>query len=489
MPQDVFQIAFEHHRAGRLRQAEALYRESVAADPAHADALHWLGVLLHQAGQRDEAIAMLQRAADLRPRDAAVQHNLGQACFAAGQSGDAIAALERAVELEPNRAESLVALAHTRLAQRHDGDADTAIHLFQRARAAGLDSADLHYDLGVALLAARRADEAIESFRAAVQKHRDHAWAYHHMALAHRLNGEVKEVRKCLIKALEIDPDLAAAWFALGMVDGEAGNHAQADASFRKAARAKQKADAARAPATVAELEKRITSDESAERLHHVLANATGLLTPSHVRAGDIATLFDKYAAGFDDHLINKLGYRVPQLIAEAVREATPILKSLDVLDLGCGTGLCGLLLRWKASKLHGVDLSPAMIEQARTRGVYDYLEVGDLVEALRRHERAFDLLTAADVLNYVGDLAPVMDAATKALRSGGLFVFTVEALGEGERFELNRRSHRYAHAERYVKHVASIHGFVMRSMEQVAIRMEAGRPVSGFLVVLEFPE
>src|SRR5690349_5764092 len=114
MPQDSLQIALEHHRAGRLTRAESDYRAILAADPEHADALHWLGVLLFQAGQVAESIDLLERAARERTEDAAFVHNLAQAYLAARRDDDAVAA-------------------------------------FEHAREHGGDTADLHYGLGVAL--------------------------------------------------------------------------------------------------------------------------------------------------------------------------------------------------------------------------------------------------------------------------------------------------------------------------------------------------
>jgi predicted TPR repeat methyltransferase/Tfp pilus assembly protein PilF len=533
MPQDTLQIALEHHRAGRLRQAEAGYRELLRQDANHADALHWLGVLLHQAGLSEQAVASLERAAALRPRDAAFQHNHGQAYFGAGRPGEAVAPLERAAALEPGRAETLVALGLAHLSRRPDPNPAAAVSALRRAREAGLDTASLHHDLGVAELAAGKADDAIASLRAAVAKDPSCASAHHHLALAYRATGEPKEVRKSLIKALEIDPDRARAWYALGVLDAEAGNPAQAAGSFRKAVRvspgyaaayealgdALKKAGregearqafrmggrvasgqfmpgaaeasnerAATQPGSVAEYEQRITPQGSVEQLRYALSALTGLLAPTRLPSEQVSRLFDDYADRFDTHLQEKLGYRVPERLAEAVAEARQgDGRLMDVFDLGCGTGLCGPLLRPMAATLRGVDLSPAMVEKARARGVYDALELGDLVDALKTHSRAFDLLTAADVLIYVGDLAPVMEAAAAALRPGGLFVFSVEAAG-GDRFHLQHAVRRYAHSKPYVEHIAAICGFQQRSIEPLLVRLERGQPVPGYMVVLGLP-
>jgi predicted TPR repeat methyltransferase len=465
MPHDPLQIALEHHRAGRLVRAEAAYRAILAERPDDADTLHWLGVLMLQAGQLDEAVSLLERAVARRPDDPAFLHNLGQA----------------------------------QLAARRDCD---AVDTFTRARAAGVDTADLHFGLGVAQLRGRRVDEAIASFNAALTKDREHAPAYYHLAVAHRARNEPREVRKALNKAIEIDRDYAAAWHALGVLDREAGNVAQAAASFRKAEEVRARArdgggdggDAPAKPQSVAALERRLTPDESMRKLHAVLADAVGLAAAPSLAPEQVSQLFDRYADTFDAHLREKLNYRVPELIAAAVARLRPGAAAgtggLDILDLGCGTGLCGPPLRPLARSLAGVDLSAAMIEKARERGVYDRLDVGDLVDALAAApHNSFDLLVAADVLNYIGDLAPVMEAATAALRTGGLFVFTVEAAPAGEtRFQLRPATHRYAHAETYVRHVAAIYGFETRRMGVVTLRNDAGAPVHGYLVALERP-
>ena len=209
------------------------------------------------------------------------------------------------------------------------------------------------------------------------------------------------------------------------------------------------------------------------------------LPAPAQVPSQSVADLFDRYAGTFDEHLRGKLGYRAPELIAAAVEANRTSGAGMDVLDLGCGTGLCGPLLRPMAKTLVGVDLSPGMIDKARERGVYDRLEVGDLIETLRRSPRAYDLLVAADVFVYLGDLAPTFEAAAAALRPGGLLVFTVEAATKGDRYQLQQASRRYAHSQGYLRRLAGMYGFETCSLTGIEARVDAGRPVSGYLAVL----
>jgi predicted TPR repeat methyltransferase len=506
-----------------------------------------MGVLAVQAGRADQAIGFLERAVAASPGDAAYQHNLGQAYLSAGRAGEAVSAFERAAKLVPDRADTLLAWGLAHLSRGAPGDAQAAVFALKQANLAGADSPELHRHSGLAHLAANQADDAVAAFEAALLAMPDDpATLHHHLALAHRHRGDVKAARRHLNKALEIEPRLARAWYALATLDAEAGNaeiavglyrkaikadathaaahsglgraldalgrRAEAMAAYAAAVSATRRASAAAArvaaplPAAVASLERKLTDPKAVER-HHVLAANTNVFSPTTVPANSVAALFDRYAKNFDDHLRGTLRYGVPELIAEAVaRAAAPTapdaaapadadapqapvsLAYADVLDLGCGTGLCGPPLRPLAHRLCGVDLSPNMIDKARERGVYDQLEVGELVDTLRRVPAgSFDALTAADVFNYVGDLGPALEAAAVALRPGGVLAFTVEA-GGGERYHLHQKTLRFTHAEAYVRRVAAIHGFEEAAFDAVALRTQRDVPVTGYLVVLRKP-
>jgi predicted TPR repeat methyltransferase len=526
MPQDLLQIALEHHRAGRLRQAEAGYRAIAGADPDNPDAAHWLGVLSFQAGRVDEAIPLLERAAALRPADPAFQYNLAQACMSCGRFDQAIDALEKAARLDPQRVDTLMMLGRARLNRQAPGDALAAVDTLKRARDLGLNSAEVHHYLGVALLAAKLPDEAVEPLRASLSLKSENATAYHHLAMAYRLKGEHREVRKNLNKALELDPGLARAWYDLATLDANSGNTAVAAGLFRKAVAAKsdfaaawnglgsvllqlgKNEEAARAfeqagrgatgrepvaaegaePATIADLERKLASSD-ALTLHFALASRYPVFTPVTLPRPSLSDLFDRYAPSFDESLVEKLHYRVPEQIAEAVAAARPgtNAKPIDILDLGCGTGLCGRLLRPLAGRLCGVDLSAGMIEKARERGVYDQLDVGELMDVMKRSPRSFDLVIAADVFIYVGDLGEVFEAAAACLRPGGLFIFSVEA-GGGDRYNLTMKIRRYTHSAPYLRRLAAMCGFEELSFAPVVIRMEKNKIVPGYLPVLRYP-
>ena len=203
-------------------------------------------------------------------------------------------------------------------------------------------------------------------------------------------------------------------------------------------------------------------------------------------RASDayLVRTFDDFADTFDS-VLGRLEYRAPQRVCGALLAMLGEAgDQLRVLDAGCGTGLCGPLLRERAHRLTGVDLAPKMIEHARKRGCYDDLEVAELTQFLAAHPGSLDAVVSADTLCYFGDLAPVFEAMRDALESGGCFAFTVEradASGQGD-WTL-APSGRYAHRVGYLKRALGEAGLKIESCVPTVLRLEAGEDVQGYIV------
>ncbi len=192
-----------------------------------------------------------------------------------------------------------------------------------------------------------------------------------------------------------------------------------------------------------------------------------------------IVEYFDSFAPGFDAKLSGVLGYDVPKKLCWMVAEATEPEHKYRALDAGCGTGLCGPLLRPLSWELTGVDLSPKMLEEAAKRGVYDRLVCEELTAFLNRCAGSFDLVVAADVMVYIGNLEPIFFAAAMAIRPGGLFAFSTESC-EGANYKL-QASGRFAHSSEYVRDVAAA-AFPEHACEETTIRLEAGVRLPGNL-------
>lgn len=189
--------------------------------------------------------------------------------------------------------------------------------------------------------------------------------------------------------------------------------------------------------------------------------------------------------------MLGWLDYRAPALVADAVaRLAEGRGPFADVVDLGCGTGLCGPLVRRHCGRLTGVDLSPGMLAQARRRAVYDFLVEGELVAFLRAAAPIrFDLAVSVDTLCYFGALTPVMQALAPALKPGGTMIATVERLADAtdQGYRLGP-SGRYAHDEAYLRSAIIAAGLSLVSAETITLRKELDRAVSGVLFAVANP-
>lgn len=205
------------------------------------------------------------------------------------------------------------------------------------------------------------------------------------------------------------------------------------------------------------------------------VARAEAMRAQPRSDAGYVRHLFDQFAADYDQRMIGQLGYGAPAILRALAGMVMPGRGGLDVLDLGCGTGLAGAAFKDLARRLDGIDLSPTMVGKARARGIYDRLAVGDIEEA----GGEYDLWLAADTLVYLGDLARVFGAAARGLRPGGMFLFTVERK-EGEGFELGPKR-RWRHAESYLRAQAVAGGFEVAGLVECEPRREANVPVRGF--------
>jgi predicted TPR repeat methyltransferase len=277
--------------------------------------------------------------------------------------------------------------------------------------------------------------------------------------------GDLSGAADLLIQALELAPGYASAWFALGELRDRLGDRAGAILAFQRA-RGADPSD--RHGATV--------------HLMRLGARPIGAMPEGYVRA-----LFDGYAPGFDKALTEGLAYRAPELLLRAVQAAHSGLRMKfgSALDLGCGTGLAALPFRSFSDWMVGVDLSAAMLAQARAKGLYDRLvecEATGFLEAEAKIGARYHLVIAADVFMYFDGLAPVLSAAARVLATKGTLVFSVET-PDGDAVSL-RETLRYAHGEAHVRKALAAAGLKTVSLDSASTRTEKGAAVPGLIVV-----
>jgi predicted TPR repeat methyltransferase len=281
--------------------------------------------------------------------------------------------------------------------------------------------------------------------------------------------GDLVGAADILARMVEFAPAFATAWFALGAIRDNLGDRAGAIVAWQTA----RDAD---------------PDDYHGARLQLARLGAddgTPAMTATYVRR-----LFDQQAASFDETLMERLDYRGPEILLEAVRGiAGPRLRVGSMLDLGCGTGLGGAAFRPHVDWLVGVDISPAMIAKACEKGLYDRLAVNDLrcfLDAEVDARALYHLVLAADVFVYVNDLAPVTTAAARVLAPGGFLAFTVEThAGDGV---VMQPTLRYAHAQAHVRAAIADAGLELLRLSHASTRTEKGAAVAGLVVVASKP-
>lgn len=388
------------------------------------------GVQHHQAGRLHEAEQCFAAAWALTPGRASVAINLATTRLALGRPQAVLAVLAPALAAtatltDPADIEALLALQARTLTVLAQPEAALPVldQLLQRRPA----DADLHHRRGLLLGRLDHADDALAAFDT----------------------------------ALRLDATLAPAWTQRGSLLREAGRLADAAQCFRQALA--HGGDAALNRWFLAS----VTGDA---------ADAATQAPPPYVRA-----LFDGYAEGFDRHLVDGLGYDVPQALAALLPAGRQFASALD---LGCGTGLCAPPLQGRVARLTGVDLSPRMLAQARARGGYDALHESELLQWLRRAQPGFDLVLAADVFIYVGELADVFGEVRRVLLPGGLFAFSVEAAADDQPAMLGPQL-RYRHGLDALHALAGSTGFDVQAVQRRTLRHEQQQAIEGLLWVL----
>jgi predicted TPR repeat methyltransferase len=418
-----------------------------------------IAIRLQQNDQWIAAGDIYQQILELCPDNAEAWHYSGVLAHQRGQSADAVTRIEKSLELEPERADWYSNLG---IVLRDRLDLDGAAGAFERAIAIDRDHANAYNNLGVVLRAQERLAEAETAYRTAIRINPDHSDAYTNLGILLNAQKRTHEAVICLCKVITFRPKhpearrlLALAHCTLGQMDKAVGV-----------------------------FEEWLKEEPDHPIAVHMLAACSGRDVPARASDAFIQKTFDSFAASFDSKLA-KLSYRAPSLVA-GMLEASGVqaTKSLDVLDAGCGTGLCGPLIARYAHRLVGVDLSERMLAQARARNVYDELVKGEVTAYLGGAVTTFDVIVSADTLCYFGPLDEVVGAAAAALQPGGQLIFTVEELcGDGPDSGYAISPHgRYQHRRQYVERALAA-SELRAEIESADLRLEAGDPVHGLVV------
>jgi len=379
---------------------------------------HFLaGIAQFETQQYEAALAAFEQAAALAPERASVQFNLGTTLFHLGRHDDAIVALNKSLAADAQQAPAWFTLGLCRLALE---DWPAASQALQRGLALAPEAANIWLTLAQCQLRQNDVVSALDAMRSATRAAPNDPQPWSELGGLLREIGQYEEAAHCFEQAIQhgADPELHAYYLAAV----------------------------------------RPGSPVPAPPKHYAQA------------------LFDGYASDFQTHLVEALNYRAHTTLLQPLLEKGRRYPS--ALDLGCGTGLCAPLLQQICDRIEGVDVSAAMVQQARQSGLYQSVSQDDLLPWLRSRDTPADLIVAADVFIYVGELNEVFAEVARLLSPQGCFAFSVEA-SEDEGLRL-LPSLRYAHSEHYIRELAGRHGLEIKRSYHAPIREEQRQPIAG---------
>jgi predicted TPR repeat methyltransferase len=396
--------------------------------PGHYNAKLRLITALTRSRRFSEAQRLCEELDQVQPENIELMFRKAEIYMLKGCVNDAVQLFNEILAKNPT---SVAALMNKGLALKKTGNIDEAIDQFRQATSLNPNLDDAWYTLGLALLGKAEKEQALECLEKAFHINPGNLRAADQLARMYGLFGRTDDATKVYEMILKVQPENARARFYLKAY----GNDAQ----------------------------------------------------PNRIPPEVIGPAYAAKNAGrkFDATLAN-LDYRTPDILSKAVRESVYIPdKGLDIMELGCGSGLCGSKFSDIAHRLIGTDLSKSMLEAAREKKAYDELYVADLVDVLSSNPAVFDLVLATDVLCFFGDLTDIFRKCHETLRKNGVFGFTVEKPKSDELFTLNSEGYFY-HSMAHLRAAASETGFEEVYVKESVLRTELGVKRAGYVCLFK---
>lgn len=518
-------LGLAHAGSGEMLEAIDALERAAALAPEDAVIQKHLGNALFHNSRPQDAFACYQKALALAPEDAFSHHNLATLLAKTGDTEGALRHYARALVLHPGfiNAHYNLGLLFLRKADSH-----AALIQFANVLALAPEHTEARFHHAVLLLHENKVDAAEKDFLQVLDSHPEHVLALTNLGVIALKRNEGQQAIACFTKALALDnslvearSNLAATFMQYDRFENALTHYdillqetpdnleylynaavARMTLGFLKEAsdhllNLLQKAPAhAPALANLAAIrirqglrEDAIALLEKAQALHpedgasrHMLQALTGNSEAADTNPAYITQLFDNYALYYDRHMQETLNYVLPEAIG-AILENHLLHPVKNAIDLGAGTGLLAPFLRPLCTHLTGIDLSAKMLKRAEERGLYDALEQAELVDFFKQTERQFDLITAADVLPYIGSLHILFEAISAHINPGGLFVFSTEPSTSEALFHLQPNA-RFAHNPSKLHALLENLSFEVMEEKRVQARTQDNKPLELLLMV-----
>lgn len=494
-----FEHAFEKQQNGKIDEAVALFNQILEKFPNHADALHGLGIACAQKKQFNQAISYLKQAVQQAPSVPGFHNNLANAYKLSGQLN-----LAQVHYLEALRLKSPYSEANNNLGNVYylQGLYSQAAEQFKKALRINPALWDAHFNLANCYLRQDLFLEAKPHFEEVLKYRPDHLGAINNLGIINCILKQFDKAIPLLETVMAREPSNVESLFHLGIAHASTNQLEKAKQNYIQVLTLNDKHG--QAHHNLATLYLHLNDKENALK-HYEKAyqlnphNQTALhmkkaLTGDTLKEGApheyTRALFDQYAYTYNQHMKEQLGYQVPQLLRALLNPFSAKKSTVwEVLDLGCGTGLCAPYFADIADKLYGVDLSPNMVDQAAKLGAYYKLAVSDICDYLAKTTQSFELIVAADVFVYFGDLEAVFKQCYQVMNSNAYFLFSIESLENeitpNQDYKLNQTG-RYQHKPTYIKSLAEKIGFREIAHQTATIRQQETGGVMGELYLLQ---
>lgn len=472
------------------------YKTAIQLDPTSTTAYNNLAILMTLQGNLEHAAQDAEKALELNPNDPEAHYTLAVIALKKNDPSLALQALRKTLVNNPHHVQARYTLAQ-QLHYTDENDIAEALLHYQAVLKAQPQFTDALVNYGAALLSQHQTEEALKNFYLALDIDPDHYEANYNLGCALLEKQALKPALEHFIKAIVKKPT-PEAYYNIGVIYSYQDRHGDALSYLKTAIEFDPAYFAAynnlgTVYLKIEDLPKAIESFEAAlkiqpknEEIAYILSALRQENTPERAPKNYVEHLFDQYAPHFDKHLLEHLKYETPKLLHEAVMaEIKDNLHCRKILDLGCGTGLAGALFRDLASPLIGVDLSSKMIATLEQKSLYDELIIADIHDALQ-NQKDCEIIIAADVLTYIGDLSPLFKGVESALSSEGLFAFTTELAPDTVSTYALQTSIRYAHSSHYLEELARPNNLTLLTQHTVTLRLQNNKPLLGLLSVFK---
>lgn len=486
-------IAVEENQ---LIQAVDYLNQAIKHQPDNPTLQLHLANVFKMQREPEKARTILEHTVRQHPHYAAAFNNLGSLYYQQEKYLEAITLYQQALEKNPHYVDALYNLG---LALIKSKKLEEAVGVLEKLLAVVADHAAARFQLACLFMQQEKWPEAIDQFLIITQAHPQHLESHSNLGTCYLQSALLPEAYRYYLQALALSPEDEQLLFNLAYISTQQGQLEEAITYYERLVKAHpqhfdgynnlaaiyiylQKTDLAlKYLSTASELQ---PHNSYLSHLIHILKNDSNvsISPPAYLK-----TLFDYYASHYETHLLKVLDYRVPQVLLQILGKsgAHSRVKS-RVLDLGCGTGLCGVVFKPLASELTGIDLSAQMLKKAAEKQLYDHLIERDFMHFLDEQKNAYDIIVAGDTLVYLGALDLMFTAIYQALQPGGLFIFNTE-ISVHKAFTLNP-SGRFSHHHGYVEKSLLNSGLLLRVHDTALTRYQNQQAVYGHIYLVQKP-